>query len=106
MQKQVGHRIRELREARGLTQEHLAEKAGINGKYFGAIERGEVNLTLSSIEKICRTLDVPPGNLFQDQDAGKRTDSEEILRLVKSIIKQGDKGKAKRLRVFLERVFR
>ena len=106
MQKQVGRRIRELREARGLTQEHLAEKAMINGKYYGAIERGTVNLTLASIDKITKALDVPVTELFTGIGGKPKNNPEEVLRLVKTIVKQGDEKKMARLRVFLEKVFR
>ena len=106
MQKQVGRRIRELREARGLTQEKLAEAAGINAKYVGAIERGTVNLTLASISKICKTLDVPVTELFTGVGSNPKSDREEVLRLVDAILKQGDEKKLARLRVFPEQVFR
>ena len=106
MQKQVGHRIRELREARSLTQEQVAEKAGINGKYFGGLERGEANLTLSTIDKIATALDVPVTELFAGVGGVPGNDQDEILRLVKAIVDQGDEAKVVRLRVFLEKVFR
>ena len=106
MQKQVGKRVRELREARGLTQEQLAEKAGINGKYFGGVERGEANLTLTTIDKISKALAVPVAELFVNVGNKPANDQEVVRRLVNAIIKQGDAEKVARLRVFLEKVFR
>jgi transcriptional regulator with XRE-family HTH domain len=61
---QLGMRIRELRLARGWTQEYLAERAGVHEKFIGAAERGERNLTLRNIVRIARGLDVPLSALF------------------------------------------
>lgn len=54
----LGRRIRALRRSQDLTQEQLGEKAGINYKYLGAIERGEKNLSLESLQKISSALGI------------------------------------------------
>lgn len=60
----VGHRIREIRKAKGLTQEGLALLSGIDRGYMGHIERGEKNATLVTIFTICNALNVCPSLLF------------------------------------------
>ncbi|MHB8644445.1 MAG: helix-turn-helix domain-containing protein [Thermomicrobiales bacterium] len=60
----LGTRVRELRLARGWTQEQLAERAGIHEKFLGAVERGERNVTLRNIARIARGLNVPIMALF------------------------------------------
>lgn len=106
MQKAVGRRIRELRLARGLTQEAVAAKAQIHTKYYGALERGEVNLTIATVERIASALDVPVVEVFQGIDREPQPARTQVRRLVDAILKQGDDDKAERLRVFLETVFR
>lgn len=54
----MGRRVQELRKAKGFSQEELAAKAGVHRTYIGMIERAEKNLTLSSMEKIARALNV------------------------------------------------
>ena len=54
-----GNRVREERQQRGLSQEDLAEKAGVHRTYVGMIERAEKNITLINIEKIAKALGVP-----------------------------------------------
>lgn len=59
-----GRLVRELRLARGWTQEKLAEKAGLHPTYVGSIERGKRNVSLDNIMKIASGLSVHPAELF------------------------------------------
>ena len=59
-----GQRIRELRKDRGLTQEALAARAGIDRAYMGHIERGAHNLTFEKICQIADALEVPLAEMF------------------------------------------
>lgn len=59
-----GSRVRQIRKARGWTQEELARRAEVGWKYLGTVERGERNLTLKNIERIARALGVDIGQLF------------------------------------------
>jgi transcriptional regulator with XRE-family HTH domain len=61
----VGKGIRELREARRWSQEHLAELAVLNRSYVGEIERGEVTASLATIAKLARAVQVAPSALLQ-----------------------------------------
>ncbi|MEW6685795.1 MAG: helix-turn-helix transcriptional regulator [Candidatus Edwardsbacteria bacterium] len=62
--KKVGERIRLLRIGQGLTQEELAEKAGMNPKYIGQIERGEVNTTVNMLTKIASGMNLNLADLL------------------------------------------
>lgn len=59
-----GRRVRELREARGLSQEQFADVAGLHRTYVSGIERGLRNVGLDNILAIARALDVAPAVLF------------------------------------------
>ena len=50
--------IKMLRSNLNLSQEELASKCGLHRTYIGAIERGERNITLSSLELLSFSLDV------------------------------------------------
>ncbi len=56
---EVGFNIRRIREERDLTQEKLANLAGLHRAYVGQIERGEKNIGLKNLEKIAKALEVP-----------------------------------------------
>jgi transcriptional regulator with XRE-family HTH domain len=63
--KLVGMRIRELRLAKGVSQEALADEAGLHRTYMGSVERGERNISLDNIVRIARALKVRPGMLLR-----------------------------------------
>lgn len=54
----VGDNIRYMRKERGLSQEVLAYKAGINSSYLGQVERGQKSPTIDSLSKISKALGV------------------------------------------------
>lgn len=70
----IGERIRTYRTRAGLSQDKLAEMAGLHGTYIGQLERGEKNATLESVEKIARALNLPFELLFANIVTGD-TDS-------------------------------
>ena len=53
-----GKRVREVRKGKGISQERLAEMAGIDRSYMGNIERGEKNITLKKAYEICDALNI------------------------------------------------
>ncbi len=59
-----GQKVRAERQKQGLSQEELAEKAGVHRTYIGMIERGEKNITLLNIEKIAKALGIPLDKLM------------------------------------------
>lgn len=63
---QFGRSVRNRRQALRLSQEELAEKAGLHWTYVGGIERGERNLGLLNIVKIARALGTTPARLLAD----------------------------------------
>ena len=55
--KKFGEKVRELRKIRNISQEELADRAGLHRTYIGMIERAEKNITLINIEKIANALE-------------------------------------------------
>lgn len=61
-----GRVVRRLREARGFTQEELAERAEISATYIGFVERGDNVPTLTIIIQIASALGTRPSELLRD----------------------------------------
>lgn len=57
--------VRKFRATKGLSQEKLAEAAGIHRTYLGGIELGLRNPSLRNIARIAHALDLPIATLFQ-----------------------------------------
>jgi len=57
--------VRRLRKAKGLSQEALADLAGIHRNYLGGIERRERNVGLDNLGKLAKALGVPLDELLR-----------------------------------------
>lgn len=66
-----GEELRRLRKERELSQEALAERAGLAADYLGFIERGENVATLTVMLKLADALGVPPSRLLRPFDKRK-----------------------------------
>ena len=64
----LGFAVRELRRARGLSQDELAARSGMHRTYVGGIERGRRNPTYASLARLARGLGVRPWELLRRAD--------------------------------------
>jgi transcriptional regulator with XRE-family HTH domain len=62
----LGDAIRARRRAKDLSQEALADAAGLDRSHMGKIERGERNVTTLLLVEVARALDVTVASLFDD----------------------------------------
>lgn len=67
---QTGLRIVQLRNERGLTQEELAEKAGISARQMQRFEAGDSNINVVNLTRLAAALDVEPAALLSAPAAG------------------------------------
>jgi transcriptional regulator with XRE-family HTH domain len=52
IKEKFGQRVKTLRKEKGMSQEELAEKSGLNRPYISAIEQGKRNVSLEVMEKL------------------------------------------------------
>ena len=57
--------LRSLRHARGISQEKLAELAGLHRTYVSSVERGGRNISIDNIECLAKALDTAPHLLLR-----------------------------------------
>ena len=64
IKQKFGNKVRELREKKDISQERLAELAGLDRTYISGIERGKRNVAVINIEKVAKALGVKIKDLF------------------------------------------
>ena len=67
-----GDAIRAIRKERGISQEAFALKCGLDRSYYGAVERGERNVSLTNIIRIAEALQTPAATIFARAEASER----------------------------------
>jgi transcriptional regulator with XRE-family HTH domain len=72
VQIRLGRAVRRLRLAHGSSQEKFALDANINRSYMGQIERGEVNISLTNLERLAEGLGMTMGELMTEVDREKQ----------------------------------
>ncbi|MBY0495785.1 MAG: helix-turn-helix domain-containing protein [Cyanobacteria bacterium] len=65
--KSLGRRIRQLRKARGWSQERLADEADMHRTYMWGIEQGVRNPSIRHLTQLADALDVPLASLFTSE---------------------------------------
>ncbi len=68
----VPFNLRELRVARGLSQERVALDAKVERGYVGAIERGEENPTVAMLDRLAKVLGIHVSEFFIEPPLGSR----------------------------------
>jgi len=64
VRERFGQQLKKLRLQQNVSQERLAELAGLHRTYVSGVERGQHNISLENIEKLALALNVPMGKLM------------------------------------------
>lgn len=88
--KLLGLRIKELRKAKGLSQDALAEKVGIDPKHLSRIEVGGSYPSFETLSRIADGLRVEPKDLFEFRHRGR---IEEVTAEIKGLLEEADEDK-------------
>ena len=80
------NKIRNIRLAKGYSQEYMASQIGIDAVNYGRIERGQAKLTVDRLIRICEILDIKPSELFMDDEERVIDYLEKIYQVEKEIL--------------------
>ncbi|EKU42048.1 hypothetical protein C518_3002 [Lysinibacillus fusiformis ZB2] len=78
----IGEKIRYYRKERKLSQEELAFKAALHNTYIGQLERGEKNVTVESLAKVCAAMDITLAEFFHGPHATSQMLSIELGQII------------------------
>jgi transcriptional regulator with XRE-family HTH domain len=65
--------LRRERKKLGMSQETLADLAGLHRTYVGSVERGEYNISIDNIERLARALGMEVADLLRKQSSARTT---------------------------------
>ena len=88
LNKRIATQIRVYRKHKKMTLENLSNKADIDDIYLGRVERGEINITLSTLEKIIDGLGMTEAEFFSFLDL--ESDDPTLAKLMREV-KQSSK---------------
>lgn len=80
----VGGLARSLRQARGLTQEQLAERCGLASDTIRRVELGRMAPSLTTLRKLCEGFGIARSTLFEAVELGERMLSRELIDLCRA----------------------
>ncbi len=60
-------RLRQIRQIKGLSQEELADMAGLHRTYVGSVERSERNVSIDNMERLANALEVDITELLKKE---------------------------------------
>lgn len=83
--KKLGQRIRTLRLGRGLSQEKLAEKAGLHPTYVSEIELGKANASISIFDRLSTGLEMTLSELVEVEGREEDTDIIDFVSQIRAL---------------------
>ena len=104
---EVGHRVRALREARGLTQRTLADRSGVSPRYLAQLEAGDANISVERLADVCRVLGSTPAAILEGRESGAAHHEEHraLLSAIEAILAERDAGELREVKRWLDARF-
>ena len=100
--KEAGSKLFAFRKEARLTQAQAAERAGLSERTYAEIERGESNMRINTLLKICRVLHITPNDILTVPDTGLYPSIEDLFEEINSRSLREQNNAAKLLTVFLD----
>jgi transcriptional regulator with XRE-family HTH domain len=86
----IGQRIRQLRESRGMTQSQLQSRSKVSRSYLSRIESGQMTPSLGTLEKISEALNVGLNRFFIPESDGEALLEDPFIQGLKPFLRQLD----------------
>lgn len=75
----IGNKLLAIRKNYGFTQSEVAEAAGLSERTYADIERGNVNMRIETILKICKVLHITPNDILTEDSVSNDVQEDEII---------------------------
>ena len=75
----IGNKLHSYRKRAGMTQNEVADAAGLSDRTYADIERGSVNMRVETILRICKVLHITPDDILTEEKISLETQKHELL---------------------------
>lgn len=82
--KKIGNKLLAIRKKTGMTQNEVAEAAGLSDRTYADIERGSVNMRLETILRICKALQITPDSILTEENPSLSEQQAELIKQLDS----------------------
>ena len=100
--RQIGNKLFTLRKGTGMTQLELAVAAGLSERTYADIERGETNMRVGTLLKLCQTLHVTPDETLTDSENEEAAPLDELMERLAFCSSKDRETALKLLKVYLQ----
>ena len=98
---EIGNKLLHARKRMGLTQVEVAEAAGLSDRTYADIERGNVNMRIETVLRICDVLRITPNEIFTKENLIEVSQQSDILERLNQCKPKDRETALKLLSVFL-----
>lgn len=75
----IGNKLLSYRKKAGMTQNEVADAAGLSDRTYADIERGSVNMRVETILRICKALHITPDDVLTEENISLDTQQTELI---------------------------
>ena len=98
----IGNRMFSIRKKMGMTQSEVAEAAELSTRTYADIERGNVNMRIETVLKICNVLHITPDEILTTEDSSISARQQELWERLNDCSPKDKETALKLLSVYLE----
>ena len=102
--RQIGNKLFLYRKREGLTQLEAAECAGISDRSYADIERGETNMRVGTLLKLCQAFHVTPDEILTEDEDETAPTPEELSELLERCPPAARETALKMMKIYLQSV--
>lgn len=100
--RKIGNKLLAIRKKAGLTQNEVAELAGLSNRTYADIERGTVNMRVETVLRICMALHITPDEIFTEEASAITAKKQELLERLESCSPKNQETAVALLEVYLK----
>ena len=104
--KEIGTRIRQIREFSNYTRENLAEKANISVQFLADIETGRKSMTVKTLKNISESLSISSDYILFGSNSSFPSDASSITILLESMTEEQRKDAEDLLKIYIRAIQR